>query len=157
MTNLKVKVIKKLNERGITIDDIAPITYELQKNYQDITIDDCKEVISSVLDEKEVQYAILTGIAIDEAAEKQLFDKDVNDIITSDTINYGLDEILALSIINKFGSIALTNFGHIDKVKPYIIGRMDQLGKKTKLCTTFLDDLIAAIAAASASQIANKK
>ena len=92
MTNLKVKVIKKLNERGITIDDIAPITYELQKNYQDITIDDCKEVISSVLDEKEVQYAILTGIAIDEAAEKQLFDKDVNDIITSDTINYGLDE-----------------------------------------------------------------
>ena len=32
---------------------------------------------------------------------------------------------------------------------------MDQLGK-TKLCTTFLDDLIAAIAAASASQIANK-
>ena len=34
---------------------------------------------------------------------------------------YGIDEILALSIVNIHGSIALTNFGYADKLKPGII------------------------------------
>ena len=156
MNNLKEKVIIKLQAKGVTISDIALIVYDLQKSYTDITMDDCKKAVSEVLEEKEVIYAVLTGIAIDEAAQKGLLDKEVNQFITNDLSIYGIDEILALSIVNKYGSIALTNFGYLDKVKPLIIGRLDQLGIEKQMCTTFLDDLIAAIAAASASKIAHK-
>jgi len=156
MINLKQIAIKRLEERGVTINDIALIVYDLQKQYTTITQDYCKETILSVLEEKEVMYAVLTGIAIDKAAEDNLLDKEVVDLIINDTGIYGIDEILALSIVNRYGSIALTNFGYLDKVKPYIIGRIDQLGKEKKLCSTFLDDLIAAIVAATVSKIANK-
>nr|HPK29171.1 phosphatidylglycerophosphatase A [Bacilli bacterium] len=76
-------------------------------------------------------------------------------IIASDYGLYGIDEILALSIVNVYGSIGSTNFGYVDKVKPGIIGELD---KKTngKVVNTFLDDIVGAIAAAAASSIAHK-
>lgn len=156
MVNLKEIAIKRLEERGVTIHDIALIVYDLQKQYTTITHEYCQEIVLSVLEEKEVIYAILTGIAIDKAAETNLLDKEVVDLITNDKGIYGIDEILALSIVNRFGSIALTNFGYLDKEKPYIIGRIDQLGKEKRICTTFLDDIVAAIVAACSSTIANK-
>lgn len=68
---------------------------------------------------------------------------------------YGLDEILALSIVNMNGSIALTNFGYLDRIKPRIIGVIDEEGKAENKCHTFLDDIICAIAASAASRIAH--
>ena len=108
-----------------------------------------------VIKKRESIHAILTGIALDEMAEKGMLDQAINSIIVTDNHLYGIDEILALSIVNMHGSIALTNFGYLDKTKLGIIGKLDELGKEQKKCHTFLDDLIAAITASAVSKIAH--
>lgn len=153
---LKEKALKKLNERGVTIDDMAILVLDAQIKYNpNLTIEDCKDAIVNVIAKREVIHTILTGIALDEATEKHLLDEEINQIIEDDTPLYGIDEIMALSIVNIYGSIALTNFGYLDKVKPGIVGKIDQLGKKTGQCHTFLDDIVGAIAAAAMSRIAH--
>lgn len=153
---LKEVAINKLKDRGVTIDDIAEITMFLQEKYLDnLTIEKCKEYVLSVIDKRESINAILTGIAIDEAVEKGLLDKEVSELIMNDNGLYGIDEILALSIVNVHGSIALTNFGYADKLKPGIIKIIDNKGKQKIECHTFLDDIVAAIAASAASRIAH--
>ena len=158
MNNLKDISIKKLKERGIDCKDLALLVYELQLPYNDtIKLQDCEEVIDSIFKKREVNHAILTGIAIDKAVEKKLLDEEINEIIFNDESLYGIDEILALGITNVFGTIAFTNFGYLDKLKPGIIGKIDKLGKENNICHTFLDDILAAIIAAGASKIAHKK
>lgn len=148
--------IKKLNDRGISIDDIAEITMFLQEKYIDnLTIEKCREYVLDVISKRESINAILTGIAIDEATEKGLLDKEISELIMSDNGLYGIDEILALSIVNVHGSIALTNFGYADKLKPGVIKLIDAKGKQKVECNTFLDDIVAAIAASAASRIAH--
>ncbi|MDD3822106.1 MAG: phosphatidylglycerophosphatase A [Bacilli bacterium] len=158
MEKLHQLTINTLKERGVTIESIAEIVYDLQKDYTDnLTIEYCQETILSVLKKREVIYAILVGIALDKGAEQGLFTKEINEVILDDNSLFGIDEILALSIINVYGSIALTNFGYVDKIKPFIIGKLNRLGEQKKQCTTFLDDLVAAIAAASASKMAHDR
>jgi stage II sporulation protein R len=115
------------------------------------------EEYDAVISKRETIYTILTGIALDEAAEKKILDEKVNTLISNDNGLYGLDEILALSIVNMNGSIALTNFGYLDKLKPGIIGVIDKEGKMGIKCHTFLDDIVCAIAASAASRLAHSK
>ncbi len=63
-----------------------------------------------------------------------------------------MDEVLAYGICNLYGSIALTNFGYVDKVKPGIIGRLND---DPDYCHTFLDDIVGAIVASAASKLAH--
>ena len=155
---LKELAIKKLNDRGVTLNDIAKITYELQIPYiNNVTLEDALNVLDEVLNKREVIHTILTAIAIDEIAEKKLIEKEVCDLICNDNKLYGVDEILALGITNLFGSIALTNFGYLDKVKPDIIGIVDKKGKDKEGCYTFLDDVICALVSSSCSRLAHKR
>lgn len=148
--------IKKLESRGVKVQDIAEITLFLQEKYiKGLNIDACSKAVMEVLSKRETINAILTGISIDEIAEKQLIDKEICDLITGDAGLYGIDEILALSIVNVHGSIALTNFGYADKIKPGIVKVLDNMGKEKIKCTTFLDDIICAIAASAASRLAH--
>jgi phosphatidylglycerophosphatase A len=66
---------------------------------------------------------------------------------------YGIDEIMALGIVNVYGSIGFTNYGYIDKVKPGILAKLND--HESGQIHTFLDDLIGAIAAAAASRLAH--
>ena len=50
----------------------------------------------------------------------------------------GIDEVLAYGICNLYGSIALTNYGYIDKCKPGIIEKLNR--DHAVNCHTFLDD-----------------
>lgn len=150
-------IVAKLNSRGVKIEDIAVITHDLQKSYNNATYEECEQMVIEILAKRETIYTILTAIALDESAEKGLFDEEVNQLITTDNSLYGLDEILALSIVNLSGSIALTNFGYLDKSKPGIIGKLDREGKQKIKCHTFLDDIICALAASAASRIAHTK
>lgn len=158
MKHLKSITLKKLQERGIQLKDIADIVYLLQKSYfSDISIEECIKAIDKVLNKREVIYIVLTAIALDECVEKKKLEYYINDIIECDYSLYGVDEVLGLGIINIYGSIALTNFGYLDKTKPGIIGKIDEQGKKENVCHTFLDDIICALAGAAASIIAHKK
>lgn len=74
-------------------------------------------------------------------------------ILAIDESLYGVDEVLAFSIVNIYGSIGFTNYGYIDKEKPGILGRLND--KSTGECHTFLDDIVGAIAAAASSRLAH--
>ena len=154
--DLKELAIQKLKDRGVEIEDIAEITLFLQNEYiKDLSIEKCIDSVMRVISKRETIHAILTGIAIDEMVEKGLMDEEISEIISNDTGLYGIDEILALSIVNVHGSIALTNFGYADKIKPGIIKVIDNLGKQKEKCHTFLDDIVSAIAASAASRISH--
>ncbi|MGI6329926.1 MAG: phosphatidylglycerophosphatase A [Bacilli bacterium] len=152
---MKEKAIKQLEERGVTIRDISKIVLEIQKEYQKLTYEECDQAVLKVLNKREVIHTILVGITLDKLAEERKLDKILNEIILEDHGLFGIDEILSLSIINMHGSIALTNFGYLDKTKLGIIGKLDKLSKDKKECHTFLDDIIAALAASAASRLAH--
>lgn len=151
-------VIKKINDRGVTLEQIAELTYLLQASYcEGLTMDTCLKSVRAVLKKREVQNAILTGIRLDELAEMNLLGDPLQEMVNSDYSLYGIDEILAFSILNVYGSIGFTNYGYIDKLKPGILGEIDKKGKADGCCQTFMDDLVGAVAAAAASRIAHRR
>lgn len=152
---MKKIVVDLLKERGVTVHDIALLVYELQKNYVNLSMDDAIENVEKVLLKREVQNALITGIQLDKLAEKDLLDEPLLSMIKNDESLYGIDEILALSIINIYGSIGFTNYGYLDKIKLGIIGEVDKLGKAKGVVNTFLDDIICGIAAAACARIAH--
>ncbi len=154
--SMKRRCLELLTERGVQISDITEIVYDLQKKYvPELTREICEEAVDRVLSKREVHNAILTGVELDMLAEQKKLSEPLQTLVDSDNPLYGIDEILVLSICNLYGSIGLTNFGYVDKVKPGIIGVLDKLGKETGKCHTFLDDIIGAVAAAAASSVAH--
>lgn len=148
--------LKLLNERGVTIEDIAELVYTLQKDYsKTLTMQECIDNVNAVLLKREVIHAVLTGIAIDQMVEQKHIQDPLYSIIANDLGLYGVDEILPLSIVNIYGTIGLTNYGYLDKEKIGILKKLDE--QDDGQCNTFLDDLVAAIAAAAASRIAHAK
>lgn len=88
----------------------------------------------------------------EEAAKEAVW--DTKHVDTDESL-YGIDEILAFSIVNLYGSIGFTNYGYLDKVKPGIIKKLDS--KEGGHCNTFLDDLVGAVAAAAAGKLAHNE
>lgn len=141
-------------DRGVKIKDIANLVFFLQSKYCKLDIEECIDCVDKVLEKREVQHAILTGIALDILAEQDKLEEPLLSILKRDESLYGIDEILALSITNIYGSIGLTNFGYLDKEK---IGILKDLNVKNGNVHTFLDDLVAGIAAAASAKIAHSK
>lgn len=154
MKELYDKSIEVLNERGVTLKDIARLVKKLQEPYNpDIKMEICLENVDAVLKKREVAHAILTGVALDQLAEKKELPEPIQSIIDTDEGLYGIDEIIPLSIVNLYGTIGLTSYGFLDKEKIGIIKELDT--KKDGKVNTFLDDLVAGIAAAAASRYAH--
>ena len=143
-----------LKQRGVTISDIGELVLFLQKDYvPGLTLEDCNENVRAVLKKREVQNTIVTGIQLDILAEEGKLLSPLQEILSEDKGLYGIDEIMALSIVNVYGSIGFTNYGYIDKVKPGILEKLNiHDGQNVH---TFLDDIVGAIAAAAASRIAH--
>lgn len=157
--NVKKETLKNsakslIIERGVQLSDIADLVYFLQKDYvENLTLDTCLENVEAVLEKREVQNAIVTGIQLDILAEQGQLLQPLQEIIETDESLYGIDEIMALGIVNVYGSIGFTNYGYIDKVKPGILAKLND--HESGQIHTFLDDLIGAIAAAAASRLAH--
>lgn len=144
-----------LKKRGVTVEEIAELVYFLQKGYHpDLKMETCIYNVERVLAKREVQNAIITGIHLDELAEKGALKEPLLSMLRTDEGLYGIDEVLAFSIVNIYGSIGFTNYGYIDKIKPGILARLND--KKSGQCHTFLDDIIGAIAAAASSRLAHQ-
>ena len=121
---LEDKARELLSERGVSLQDIGELVLFLQKDY-------------------------IEGITLDMCIES------VNAVLSKrDEGLYGIDEILALSIVNVYGSIGFTNYGYIDKVKPGILKELNS--HEGPRVHTFLDDIVGAIAASAASRLAHQ-
>ncbi|MCP8969779.1 phosphatidylglycerophosphatase A family protein [Ectobacillus ponti] len=152
---IEQKAFEMLKQRGVTLDDIAELVYFLQEKYHpNLGMEECRFNVERVLSKREVQNALVTGIQLDVLAEKGLLEEPLLDIIKRDEGLYGIDEVVALSIVNVYGSIGFTNFGYVDKVKPGILKRLND--KSTGEVHTFLDDIVGAIAAAASSRLAHR-
>ncbi|WP_416828529.1 phosphatidylglycerophosphatase A [Ectobacillus polymachus] len=149
------KALELLQQRGVKTEDIAELVYFLQEQYhENLTMEECRFNVSRVLAKREVQNAIVTGIQLDMLAEKKMLDEPLQSIVARDEGLYGIDEVIALSIVNVYGSIGFTNFGYVDKVKPGILKHLND--KSTGSIHTFLDDIVGAIAAAASSRLAHR-
>jgi phosphatidylglycerophosphatase A len=145
-----------LAKRGVTKEQIGQLVMFLQKDYfSELTLAECVLNVESVLSKREVQNAVLTGIQLDMLAEEGKLLPPLQDMISYDEGLYGCDEILALSIVNVYGSIGFTNFGYIDKLKPGVLKKLND--KNSGEIHTFLDDIVGAIAAAASSRVAHRK
>lgn len=141
--------------RGVSIDDMAELVHFLQKAYHpNLSMELCKENVERVISKREVQNAIITGIQLDILTEKNMLEAPLQGILERDEGLYGIDEVIALSIVNVYGSIGFTNYGYVDKLKPGILKKLNE--KKEGVCHTFLDDIVGAIAAAASSRLAHR-
>ncbi|WP_410769770.1 phosphatidylglycerophosphatase A [Fontibacillus sp. BL9] len=144
----------QLLKRGVRLEEIAEIVYSLQLPYhEDLVMEQCLNSVKAVLQKREVQYTLFTGIALDELAEQKLLPEPLQSILEADEPLYGVDETMALGITSVFGMIGLTSFGYLDKVKPEIIGKLNNKGANIHV---FLDDLVAGLAAAASARIAHR-
>lgn len=149
--------VELIESRGVKIREIAEVSYGLQKSYlAEITVDDAEIAVRAVLHKREAQFAIMTGLELDRLSEEGHLRGPIADIIKEDFSLYGVDEILALSVVNVYGSIGLTNFGYLDKAKEGVIKEIDEKSRNPEQVNTFFDDLICAIAAAAASKMAHQ-
>lgn len=148
------KANELLNDRGVTVEDIADLVAFLQNEYfPGLSKKKCIESVEKVLAKREVQNAVLTGIQLDLMAEQNQLFEPLQTMVAADKSLYGVDEIIALSIVNVYGSIGFTNYGYIDKMKPGILQSLNQ--KNDRHIHTFLDDIVGAIAAAASSRLAH--
>lgn len=153
-TNMTEYTITWLEKRGVSIRDIADLVMFLQKDYfEHLTIEECEYHVRKVLSKREVQNAVLTGIQLDMLAEEGKAIEPLQQMIESDEGLYGCDEALAFSIVNVYGSIGMTNFGYVDKLKPGILKHLNDHSKGH--LHTFLDDIVGAIAASASSRLAH--
>ncbi|OBZ12046.1 phosphatidylglycerophosphatase A [Bacillus sp. FJAT-27264] len=146
--------IDLLESRGVSLSSIAKIVYILQSAYYPaLTEEECLSSVKAVLGKREVQYTLMTGIALDELAERKQLPQPLQAVLEADESLYGVDETLALGITSVYGMIGLTGFGYLDKIKLGIIGGLnDDKGR----IHVFLDDLVAGIAAAASARIAHR-
>lgn len=148
------QVKQLLQSRGVTTEEIAEITLSLQKDHlPQLTLEDCRIHVEQVLKKREVQNAIFTGIQIDILAEKKQLLSPLQEMVEQDEGLYGIDEILSIAILNVYGSIGLTNYGYLDKMKPGILQQLNN--HQNGQVHTFLDDLVGAIAASAAARLAH--
>lgn len=150
----KQLALQMLARRGVTLEQVAEIVHRLQLPYNDrLTLEECGESVLAVLDKREVQFTLYTGIALDELAERKLLPQPLQAIMERDESLYGVDETLALGIVHVYGMIGLTSFGYLDKEK---MGIIRELNNNASEIHVFLDDLVAGLAAAASARIAHK-
>ncbi len=146
--------LRKLQDRGVLIEDIAEIVFEMQFPYNsNLIMEDCIDSVKKVLLKREIQHAILVGVELDELAEEKKLSEPLQSLVEMDEGLFGVDETIALGAALGYGSIAVTTFGHLDKNKIGIIRDLDT--KKGNGVHTFLDDIVASIAANASSRIAH--
>lgn len=142
-----------LAERGVDLDAMARLVYELQAPYNPkLSQERCREALDAVLRKREVQYAVITGVTLDRMAERRALDEPLGSIVREDSRLFAMDEVLALAIVNIYGTIGLSNFGYLVEERP---GCLAALGGRPGRVDTFLDDLIAAIVAATCARLAH--
>jgi len=152
---VKAAALKRLADRGVTIEDIAEVVYLMQAPYHvGLKLETCIDSVNAVLEKREIQHALLVGTELDILAEKKMLTEPLLSIVESDEGLFGCDETLALGSVFGYGSIAVTTFGHLDKQKVGIIKRLDT--KRGNGIHTFLDDLVASIASSASSRIAHR-
>ncbi|GAK30876.1 CDP-diacylglycerol pyrophosphatase [Weissella oryzae SG25] len=149
-------VVDQLLERGVELSQIAELVIFGQRDrLPDLSQETALYSVNKVLHKTEVQDAIMTGLALDDLADAKQLPEPILTRIVEDASTYGIDEQLVMSILGVYGTISWTNFGYLDKLKPGIVGKLNDEQRLGGRVNTFIDDIVAAIAAAAEARIAH--
>lgn len=150
-----VKNIQLLESRGIDINELIDMVFDLQRPYNhQLTRPVCEDHLLGVLRKQQTYHTIHLSVLIDKGVENKEFGDQFLAIVGNDEGLYGVDETVNTSISKLYGSIAITNFGYLDKAKPGIIGRLDS-DHEGNHCNTFADDTVCAIVSAACARLAH--
>lgn len=97
---------------------------------------------------------VMIALALDNMASAKALPDPLQDIVENDMWTMGTDELLAIGLAQLRGSIAVTNYGHVDVEKHGIIKDVDEDSTRV---TTFLDDIIGALASSVMAHVAHKR
>lgn len=149
-------VVEFLTKRGVSLESIGELVILGQKDHiPDMSMETAIDSVKHVLHKTEVQDAVMTGLALDDVAEAKQLPEPLQSRISEDHGTYGIDEQLVMSILGVYGTISWTNFGYLDRTKPGIVGRLNDEQHDGGRVNTFIDDIVAAIAAAAQARIAH--
>lgn len=147
-------VVTRLKERGVELDQLAQLVYDTQKVFEaELTLAECQKDLNDVMHKRELLNNAMVMLELDRLTEENKVAQPLREIIENDSGVFGVDETLALQIANIYGTIGATNFGYFDRVKSGIIQKFDTSPEHVN---TFIDDLLAAIVAATCGKIAHK-
>lgn len=148
-------VVNRLKERGVTIDDLVNLTYKMQEEFiPNLTHEECREAVVDVMHKREFLNNAMVALELDRLAQEDQIAEPLSEIIKNDAGVFGVDEALALQIAELYGTIGVTNFGYLDRVKSDIIKQYDTDDDHVN---TFIDDLLGAIVAAACGKLAHKE
>lgn len=82
---VKASALERLKDRGVTLEGIAEIVYQMQSPYsKNLTMESCLESVAAVLDKREIQHAILVGVELDQLAERNQLSEPLLSIVRED-------------------------------------------------------------------------
>ena len=137
------------------LESLSDIVYEGQKPFNPtLSRDICRESVDAVLAKREIQHALGTAINLDVLCENNQLLGPIQHAVWEDRGTFGMDEVF-ISVAQIYGSIGVSNAYALDRMKPGIIREVDQLGKTSEFCHTFLDDMLCVIAGAAMGRIAH--
>lgn len=146
-------VVKELDKRGIDEWTVGNAAYAMQHQYYpDVTVEQFGSELTNVLKKREVLNNLAVGFALDDLANRSLLPEPLQTIVANDLGAFGVDEALALSITQLYGTVSSTNYGHADKEK---IGFAKELDNSNGEINTFSDDLFSALASAVCARFAH--
>lgn len=144
-------VVERLSELGVSLNDIAEISYQLEYKYiPTLTVDECLTAVTTVMHKRDILNLAMTGLELDRLAQDNLIKEPLLSIIRNDLGVFAVDEVLGVSISQLYGLIGVSSFGMVDKVKTGVIKDLDT--DDTRI-NTFVDDLAGAIASAAAAKV----
>lgn len=158
---------KLLDTYAVKLDELAEIVIDQQSKYNSFTLSEALKAIHKVLNKTEVTHAYLVAFELDGFAQRANHDmkrgltygdaslSNLADILIDDDPLFGVDETIAMSMSGLYGSIATTNYGYLDKTKPGVIGRLNDMGKSNKMVTTMIDDVVAATIACAEAYLSH--
>lgn len=146
----------RFEELGISRLELAQEVLKEQTRHNPwMTLEDAYEAVEAVIRKREMQHALVTALTIDELADKKMLSEPMQSIIADDNPLYGIDETIALGTAGLFGTIAVTNFGFLDREKTDLAKKLNDEQKAGGHITTMTDDLVSLIIASAEGKVAH--
>lgn len=157
MTQSKMDYINaRFEELGISRLELAQEVLKEQARHNPwMTLEDAYKAVEAVIRKREMQHALVTALTIDELADKKMLSEPMQSIIADDNPLYGIDETIALGTAGLFGTIAVTNFGFLDREKADLAKKLNDEQKAGGHITTMTDDLVSLIIASAEGKVAH--
>lgn len=145
-------VRSELERKGVSLEAIAHDAYVQQKKFNPRLVEkDFITAADSILHKREVLNNCMVGLSLDNLATKGMLSEPLQTIIAQDQPAFGVDETIALDICALYGSIAVTQFGHLDLSKDGLAKTLDS--NVNGEVNTFIDDLVSALISCTEAKV----